>query len=136
MAVIFAVVGGGAVVGIATSDPYSDHAYYDWDDYSNYSNAAEKRRRRIEAKNKEIEDKKYEINTYKTQKVNEHLKSDALIQQEGTVVSVPEVEKDGDAKIQSEEDREIAMKNKPVESEIQEIDRVISKIDSILAEDD
>lgn len=134
MAVIFAVVGGGAVVGIATSDPYSD--YSDHSDWDEYSDAAEKRRRRIEAKNKEIEDKKYEINTYKTQKVNEHLKSDALIQQEGTVVSVPEVEKDGDAKIQSEEDREIDRESKPVESEIQEIDRVISKIDSILAEDD
>ncbi len=29
MAVIFAVVGGGAVVGIATADPYDDYSNYD-----------------------------------------------------------------------------------------------------------
>lgn len=58
MAVIFAVVGGGAVLGIATSPDYGDYGdHSDHSDYSNYSDEAERRQRRIEDKKREINSK-------------------------------------------------------------------------------
>ena len=85
MAIIGAVVGAGAVYGIATTDPYDDYSNYsnysDYDNYANYSDAAERRRRRQEEKKREISNKEYEINSYKTQNVNGYLKSENLIKQ-------------------------------------------------------
>lgn len=133
MAVIFAVVGGGAVVAAVGS--YSDHSdYSNYHDWHEYSDAAERKKRRIEAKNEEIKDKGYEINTYKTQSVNPYLESRPLINQDGVTVSVPAVERDGDAKIKKEENQNISRQSAPLEAEIHEIDKVISKIDKILAE--
>lgn len=54
MAIIFAVVGGGAVVGIATYDDHSDHSdhsdysdYYNHSDYSDYAVRQERRRQEL-----------------------------------------------------------------------------------------
>lgn len=136
MAVIFAVVGGGAVVGIATS--YSDYSNYydysDYDNYSNYSDAAERRKRRIEEKTREIDNKKYEINSYKINNVNEYLYSDSLKEQSGVTVSINEVEKDGYNGIQIDEDNKIGIQSQNTKVAIDEIDELINKIDKILQE--
>lgn len=139
MAVIFAVVGGGAVIGIATSDPYSDYSDYDdysnYDNYSNYSDAAERRRRRLEDKKYEIENQKYDINSYKLNNVNQYLKSLSLKQQEGVTVSVSDVKKDGDMKIANEEKSSVRSECSMVQTEIKDIDKVLRKINEILEED-
>ena len=128
MAVIFAVVGGGAVVGIATTPTSGDSGYDDYDDYDNYGNysdAAERKQRRIDAKKKEISNQKDEVNSYKTSSVNSYLQSSSLKQMSGVSVSVSEVKKDGDKKIINEvkanSDRECA----ELQCEINEINVVI-----------
>ncbi|KGN00182.1 hypothetical protein Z969_10050 [Clostridium novyi A str. 4570] len=140
MAVIFAVVGGGAVVGIATSDPYSDYSEYndysDYDNYSNYSDAAERRKRRFDEKTREINNKKYKINSYKTNKVNEYLHSNSLKQQSGVSVSVSEVKKDGNTGIQNCENMKFIEESRRDQVAIDEIDEIINKIDKILQEDE
>lgn len=132
MAVIFAVV-GGAVVGIATSDPYSD--YSDYDNYSNYSDAAERRRRRMEEKKREIDDQKYEINTYKTNSVNGYLQSSFLKQQSGVSVSMMKVKDDADNKISNEEREKVKEESSSQVEELEQINRVIEKIDKVLREE-
>ena len=96
MAVIFAVVGGGAVLGIATSPDYGDYGdHSDHSDYSNYSDEAERRQRRIEDKKREINSKKSNVNTYKTQSVNSYLQSSTLREESGVTVNLAEVRRDG-----------------------------------------
>lgn len=140
MAVIGAVVGVGAVYKIAVTDPYSDYNdysnYSNYDNYSNYSDAVERRRRRQEEKNKEITGKKYEINTYKNQSVNKHLQSYKLIEQPGVDVSLAAVKNDGNKKIKDEEDKSIEQESGSLQKELEQIDALISKIDTILEENE
>lgn len=142
MAVIFAVVGGGAVLGIATTpvpgdSNYSDYSEYDnYDNYSNYSDAAERRERRIKAKKSEISSQKNEVNTYKIQSVNDYLQSDSLKEKSGVSVSVAAVKKDGDKKIDDEVKMNTDRESANLVCEISEIDAVINKIDKILEEEE
>lgn len=109
-------------------------SYSDYDNYSNYSDMAERRRRRIEAKNKEIENLKNEINTYKEQKVNEYLQTEQLKKEHGVRISVDAVKRDGDAKMKALEDSVIEQEGRCVAKEIEEIDRIVCKINQILQE--
>ncbi len=140
MAIIFAVVGGGAVGGVVIggviSESYDDYGNYgNYGNYSNYSDAAERRKIRLAEKEKEIDSKKYEINSYKTNSVNEHLMTTSLKQQDGVRVSVSEVEKDGDANIQNKENMDIGRASSDIQLEKIQLDKVIKKIDKILQED-
>lgn len=138
MAVIFAVVGGGAIVGIANSDPYSDYSdhsdYSNYGDYSNYSDAAERRRRRIAAKEDEVRQVVQEVNQYKINRVNSYLKKSRLISEPGETVSVSEVSKDGYDKIRNAEKKTVASETMSIQKEIKEIDSAIEAIDRILEE--
>ena len=136
MAIIFAVVGGGAVVGIATSDPYDDYSNYsdysNYGNYSNYSDAAERRRRRIAAKEEEVRQGAQEVNQYKSNRVNVYLKNQELISEPGETVCVGDVKSDGDQKIDLDEKRNFASETKSIQQEIDEIDATIASIDRIL----
>ena len=138
MAVIFAVVGGGAIVGIVSSDPYSDYSdhsdYSNYGDYSNYSDAAERRRRRIAAKEDEVRQGVQEVNQYKINRVNSYLKNSRLISEPGETVSVSEVSKDGYGKISNAEKKSVASETMSIQKEIKGIDSVIEAIDRILEE--
>ena len=137
MAVIFAVVGGGAVVGIATTPTSGDSGYDDYDEYDNYGNysdAAERKQRRIDAKKKEISNQKDEVNSYKTSSVNSYLQSSSLKQMSGVSVSLSEVKKDGDKKIIHEVKANSDRESAELQCEINEINVVIDKIDKILKE--
>ncbi len=135
MAIIGAVIGAGAVYGIATAEPYSDYSNYsNYDNYSNYSDAAERRRRRQDEKTREITNKKYEINTYKKQSVNEYLQSKTLIEQTGVEVSIAAVKNDGNKKIKNEEEKNVERESGSLQKELCEIEALISKIDTILEE--
>ena len=135
MAVIFAVVGGGAVLGIATSPDYGDYGdHSDHSDYSNYSDEAERRQRRIEDKKREINSKKSNVNTYKTQSVNSYLQSSTLREESGVTVNLVEVRRDGDKKISDKLNTDFNSDATSLKYEIEEIDAVINKIDKILKE--
>ncbi len=134
MAVIGAVIGAG-VLGAVIYDNYSDYSdYSDYDNYSNYSDAAERSRRRREAKNQEIDGQKLEINAYKANSVNEYLSSETLKRQSGVTVSVKEVKEDGDAVISGAVQRDSERGSAGVNAELDEIDKVLTKIDKILKE--
>lgn len=136
MAIIFAVVGGGAIVGIANSDShsdYSDHSdYNNYGNYSNYSDAAERRRRRIAAKEEEIKQSVQEVNQYKINPVNTYLKNQQLISEPGETVSVNGVEIDGYEKISYDEKKKISSETSDAQQEIDKIDAVIGAIDRVL----
>lgn len=134
MAVIFAIVGGGAVVGIATTDTdsYSDYSNYSYGDYSDYSDAAERRRRRMEQRKREIKQKTKEVNDYKITRVNDHLESETLKEKDGAEVSVGAVRRDGNKKIKNEEYIKIKNTTAAEEKELEEIDRAIEAIDHVL----
>ena len=135
--IVGAVVGGGAIVGIAvTPGDYSDHSdYSNYDNYSNYSDAAERRRRRIAAKESEIKQQESTVNQYKINPVNGYLKSRTLIDELGTEVSVESVERDGNQKIDIEEATEINQRVRTAKEELEEIEVAIRAIDCILEEE-
>lgn len=139
MAVIFAVVGGGAVLGIATADSgsYSDHSdYSNYDNYSDYSDAVERERRRREARKQEIRQEAENVNQYKIMQVNNYLQDQELIEEDGETVSLSAVEKDGTKQIKKEEKAQLKKGNSGIKKEIKEIDSVIQAIDQILKEKD
>jgi len=140
MAVIFAVVGGGAIVGIiAAPGPYSDYSnhskhseYSDYGNYSNYSDAAERRRRRIAAKEDEVKEGTQEVNQYKINRVNDYLKNQQLISESGATVSVDAVKEDGDGRIEQDKKIKIATETRDIQQEVDDIDAAIDAIDRIL----
>lgn len=136
MAVIFAIVGGGAIVGIANTDSYDDYDDYDdysnYGDYSNYSDAAERRKRRIAAKEEEVKQGVQEVNQYKINQVNGYLQNQQLISESGETVSVDAVKNDGYEKINSNEKKKIDSETRSVQQEVDKIDAVIATIDRIL----
>ena len=138
MAVIFAVVGGGAVVGIATADPYDDYSNYgdysNYDNYSNYSDAAERRARRRREKEREIEEDSIEVNTYKVNKINEYLKSENLKREPGVSVGLKAVKEDGYKKIDDEKERYFSNKTSDIVEEVKKIDCLLEKINKALEE--
>ena len=132
MAVIFAVVGGGAVIGIATADPYSDHS--DYSNHSDYSDAAERKRRRLEAQKRELKSCADEVNQYKINRVNDYLQSEKLIAASGEQVSVSKVKVDGTQRIEREEKEAAQRENGDIQAEIDEIDAAIRAINKDLEE--
>ena len=133
-----AVVGlalGGIAIGAVIYDNHSDYSDYDdYDNYSNYSDAAERRQRRLDAKRKEINGQEQEVNTYKTNNVNEYLKSVSLKNQSGVEVSVNEVKKDGDGKIEYDTKVNSDRESAEIVAQMKQIDSVLDKIDEILEE--
>ena len=136
-----AVVGlalGGLAIGAVLYDDHSDYSdysnYSDYDNYSNYSDAAERRQRRLDAKRKEINGQEQEVNTYKTNNVNEYLKSGSLKNQSGVEVSVNEVKKDGDGKIEYDTKVNSDRESAEIVAQMKKIDSVLDKIDEILEE--
>lgn len=132
MAVVGAVIGVG-ILGAILHDDHSD--YSDYSNYSNYSDAAERRRRRQEAKEREISEQKEEINTYKTDNVNDYLQSVSLKQENGVSVNVEEVKKDGDYKIDNDVKRNVDRESANLNADIEQINQVLKNIDKILRED-
>lgn len=144
MAVIFAVVGGGAVVGIATTPVPGDSNYSDYDNYSNYSNydnysnysdAAERQRRRREEKERELNGLKCEINQYKSSSVNPQLTSSTLKNQAGVSVNVDAVEVDGNNTINTFEKSRTEAESAELRVEAERIEKLLNKIDKVLEEE-
>lgn len=133
-----AVVGlalGGIAIGAVIYDNHSDYSDYDdYDNYSNYSDAAERRKRRIDAKRSEINSQEQEVNIYKANNVNDYLKSTSLKNQSGVEVSVNEVKKDGDAKIEDAIQTSTERESAEVVKHMEDIDKVLNKIEKILKE--
>lgn len=136
MAVIFAVVGGGAIVGIANSDPYSDYSdhsdYSNYGNYSNYSDAVERRKRRLAAKEEEVRQGTQEVNQYKINRVNSYLESQQLISEPGETVSISAIKNDGFSKIDYDEKKKVEKETRSTQQEVDEIDAAIAVIDKIL----
>jgi hypothetical protein len=133
MVIIGAVVGGGAIVGLAYDD-HSDHS--DYGNYDNYSDAEERRRRRKNAKQAEVDSCVQDINQYKNYNINPYLSDQTLIAQSGVEVSVEKVRQDGSAKIDHEEEETVSRDTKDIKKEIEEIDSVLAAIDRVLEAND
>ena len=119
MAVIFAAIGGGAVIAaIAASDDYGDHS-----DYSAYSNQAEQERKR------KLETAIEDLSSYKKSDINPMLYDKRLKE-------VSEVEMSMDVQSRAEEERKRHNKKKGASAEktITEIDRLLARIDTIQEE--
>lgn len=135
MAIIGAVVGGGAIVGIAVTPSCDDHSdYSNYHNYSNYSDAAERAKRRREAKMAEIQNQIKSVNDYKTDNINPYLSHEDLIRAKGTDVSLGAVKENGDDTIEDERKNKLDSKTAAMREEIVEIDRAIQMIDHALAE--
>ena len=124
MAVIFAAIGGGAVIAaIAASADYGDHS-----DYSAYSNQAEQERKR------KLETAIEDLSTYKKSDINPMLYDKRL--KEADAMEVSEGEMSMDVQSRAEEERKCHNKKKGASAEktITEIDRLLARIDAIQEE--
>lgn len=135
MAVIFAVVGGGAVVGIATSDPYSDYSdysdygdYSDYSNYSNYSDAAERRQRQIQSKQKEITYAKSDLNTFISQQIKPLLKDSTKVSIDTTSSKLDIFYK---SQVENKKREEVLDKTQYIKQEIYYINTAIKRLKEI-----
>ena len=113
MAVIFAAIGGGAVIAaIAASDDYGDHS-----DYSAYSNQAEQERKR------KLETVIEDLSSYKKSDINPMLYDKRV-----------EMSMDVQSRAEEERKRHNKKKGASAEKTITEIDRLLARIDTIQKE--
>ena len=136
MAVIFAVVGVGAVIGIA--EDYSNHSdYSDYSDYSNhsdYSDAAIRQAMRVQAQQSSIRSAAVDLHDYKEESVNPKLKSRRLKDTPAMQVDEDDMDRDAKARIQQEENSQINRATAEERERIAEIDRLFQRIDEIQRE--
>ncbi len=139
MAVIFAIGGGAvAVIGAAMShDDYSDHYsdHYSYDDWGEYSDAAERRRRRLEAGKQETEAVARDLSSYKKVTVNPQLVDETLKRTPAMTVSENAMNQDAMKKISSEENRKNDNAVKTELQRIEDIDFLLKRIREIEKEE-
>lgn len=131
MAVVLAV-GGAFVGGLIVDSIYSDHSdYSDYSDYDDYDDAEQRRRIRIKALKEDTECAAKNLSDYKRCTVNPELDSLQLIKETAMKVSVMEMKKDAKNKIQKQKDAQMRSKAGALEQELNEIDKMILKIEEI-----
>lgn len=124
MAVIFAAIGGEAVIAaIAASDDYGDHS-----DYSAYSNQAEQERKR------KLETAIEDLSTYKKSDINPMLYDKRLKEADAMEVSEDKMSRDVQSRAEAERKRHNKKKGASAEKTITEIDRLLARIDTIQKE--
>ncbi|MCX4315101.1 MAG: hypothetical protein OSJ52_00425 [Lachnospiraceae bacterium] len=135
MAVIFAIGGGAvAVIGAAMAhDDYSDH--YSYDDWGEYSDAAERKQRRLEAGKQETENMARDLSGYKKVTVNPELMDETLKRTPAMMVSENEINQDAMKKISNEENQENNNTVKPELQRIEDIDFLLKRIQEIEKEE-
>lgn len=131
MAVIFAAVGGGVVIGALAHEDYSDH----YDHTESYSDAAERRRRRIEAAKQETESAARDLSSFKRSTVNPQLTESGLRQASAMTVSESAMDADArrtiDGKVKAETDTAV----RADEQTLAEIDLLLARIQEIEEEE-
>lgn len=135
MAVIFAIGGGAvAIIGAAMSqDDYSDG--YSYDDWGEYSDAAERKHRRLEAAKQETEALAQDLSSYKRLTVNPQLRDQILKQEPAMAVSKEAMDQDAVGKISEEENREKDHAARIQAQKIEEIHVLLNKIQKIEEEE-
>ena len=133
MAIIFAVVGGGAIVGISTYENYSDwDAYSDWGEYSD---AAERKRKRIEAQKQEAKSSAQNLLKYKEDTVNPELTDEQLKEESAMTVSAGAMDTDVKMRLDATVLVESEEQAKEETRKIKEIDRLLKRIREIEEEE-
>ena len=127
MAVIFAVVGGGAVAVIGVGSSYSEYSAYS----DAYSDAAERKRLRMENKKKEISDAAVQMGDYKRNYINPYLTSQNLVYTNAVNVSPEELDNDVRSNIEKKMREEIDSNSqiKEYQKELQEIEALLERLD-------
>ena len=124
MAVIFAAIGGGAVIAaIAASDDYGDHS-----DYSAYSNQAEQERKR------KLETAIEDLSSYKKSDINPMLYDKRLKESDAMEVSEDEMSRDVQAGAEEDRQRRTEVEGASAAKTITEIDQLLARIDKIQKE--
>lgn len=132
MAVIFAI--GGAAVGVIAIAGYDD--YGDYDDYEAYSDAAEKQLKKlVKAKKKEIKSAVLALDDYKLTTVDPYLGNEELKQEAAMLVSVKKMDNDVKRFIKKQQQKEMQEKTADEQARIQEIDRLLERIEDIRREE-
>lgn len=133
MAVIFAVVGGGAVIGIASYDDYSAH--HEYSDWGEYNDAAERKRRRIEAAQQETESAARDLSDFKRSTVNPQLTDNKLRQAPAMAVSEHAMDADARKAIDRKVHAETNAAVRTDEQKLSEIDLLLKRIQEIEEEE-
>ena len=138
MAVVLAVGGAGAFIGglivydNLSDSSYSDHSdYSDYSDYDDYDDAEQRRRIRIKALKEDTEYAAKNLSDYKRCTVNPELDSLQLKKETAMKVSIMQMKKDAQNKIQKQMDAQMRSKAGALEQELNEIDKMILKIEEI-----
>ncbi|MBE5936951.1 MAG: hypothetical protein E7265_02855 [Lachnospiraceae bacterium] len=134
---------GFAIMGALGSDSYSDHSRYS--DYSSrrrktsssrYSDAAYRKKKRIEEKDKEIENALKDLEDYKMNHVNEFLDDEVLIGTNAQSVADIKLDKAAKKKINKMIKDKVKEESKQYKKELREIDKLISIIENKLGNEE
>ncbi len=131
MAVVFAI-GGAFIGGLIVYDNLSDsYSYSDYSDYDNYDDAEVRRLKRIETLKRDTELATQELSDYKRYTVNSELDNNSLKAETAMNVSYVAMDRDFKSKIQKQIDSQIQEKAGTLKRELEEIDKLLIKIDEI-----
>ncbi len=136
MTIIFAVVGGAAVVGgIASSDSHSDYSNYsDYDDYSNYSDVAVRRERRLNEINKNINSERKEAEVYINNELRNYLKNTDYSNKTASQILETDYNKldiNVQERIKQSFENKANQEKSKIQEEINEIDNILNILDEI-----
>lgn len=134
MAIVFAIGGGiaigGVIIGAVSDDGYSDYSY---SNHSDYSDAAERARRRKAEQERELDVLGDTINSYKITQMNSYLDSHVAQRKGVEYVTHPSsLTTNAKHRMNTQEKDAIAQKNAQLAKQVDEIDSVISKINHVL----
>lgn len=139
MAVIFAVVGGAAVIGIAGSDTnthsdYSDYYYSDYSNHSDYSDAAVRRERKRNELNKNIDSERSSALSYIDQTVKPYINGTKYSNYTSSIVfdmSYDILNNEVKNKINSDCINSINSEKSAIEKEIKDVDAMLDLLNRI-----
>lgn len=138
MAVLFALLGGGAAI-VGAAEVYNNHSdysdYSNYGNYSNYSDEAERRRRRAEKLKEDLRLEASSLEAYKKQSINPELTSHCLKEESALTVSKEAMDQDVTSRLDAKEAREIKAETKQLETDLARIDELLRKIDEIQGEE-
>lgn len=132
MPIVFAAIGGGAVVGVIAIGSHSDH--HDHSNWHEYSNAAEVMKRKAAGLKENTESAARELHNFKFNEVNPNLTSEKLKQAPAMTVNLNEMNKNAVDKITQEQNREVQRDTRELQTDLQEIDKLLSRIEQLKGE--
>lgn len=135
MPIVFAAIGGGAVVGvIALGSSHGDHSAYSRYSESSVDVRKEAMTRKVAGAKESAESAARELHNLKFNDINPELTSEELKRESAMSVNAAAMNEDAVEKITAEQNREIERDTQGLQNELKDIDSLLARIEKLKGE--